>query len=47
MSCKNVRVAYATQYYKVNQKLKKVSVLHYSIDYKFKLKASCWEEWWV
>ena len=43
MRCKIVGPAYVAQYFEVNQKLKKVS----GIDYKFKLKASCWEEWWV
>jgi hypothetical protein len=32
MRCKIVIVTYVAQYYEVNQKVKKVSVLHYSID---------------
>ncbi len=32
MWCKIVEQAYVAKYYEVNQKLKKVSVLHYSID---------------
>ena len=32
MRCKIVRAVYVAQYYKVNQKSKKFSVLHYGID---------------
>jgi hypothetical protein len=32
MRCKIVRPTYVAQYYEINQKVKKVLVLHYSID---------------
>ena len=35
MRCKIVGPAYVAQYYEVNQKKKKVSILHYSIDSLF------------